>query len=594
MTPSARCQHCGVELSGTAASCPGCGRVLADSPTTDSLVGRLVAGKYRLLRRLGQGGMGVVYLAEHAGVGQKVAIKFLHPTFSADPEISRRFHNEARSYARVVHPHAIQLHDFGQDEQGGLFISMEYVEGSDLRRVLSQGPLPPREALDIVLQVADVLSAAHASGIVHRDLKPENIMLAREIRGWHAKVLDFGLAQLADGGGRLTTPGAVSGTPRYMAPEQVEGQPLDHRVDIYALGLVLFEALTGKSPFDSQSISELMRLQLSVPVPRLSQAAPHLAIDPSVDLAIQTATAKRREERFARMADFAQALSSALARLGPAPVTSSMPAEDESGPTLARIAPTPRSQASAPSPKNATRAWALAAALGVLVSAGAFWAWRSSATERAAADRHRREIDEAFVLRREPPPPANCREKSLELLKNLAAASRGDASALEAVRAHEGDSAEAAYLVSRAAFDKGAREGHVGSAALACSGFAAAENLAGNYALLHGALEEAEKRYQAALADAPGFLSPKSNLALLRFQQGRDEEAFALIRQVLAAQPDDPKAHFTLGMLHERMAATEARRGSSEAASREAEAANAAFCRALDLGDARARGRCRR
>jgi serine/threonine-protein kinase len=201
-----------------------------------------------------------VYFAEQLGIGHRVALKFLKSEFSTDAEIARRFLNEAKSYARVAHPNAVALHDFGQDDEGNLFIAMEYCEGVDLKKVIAeQGRLPLIEGIEVVLQVADVLANAHEKGVIHRDLKPENIMIRRGIRGIHAKVLDFGIARLMDAGTKLTVAGAIAGTPRYMSPEQVEGKEVDLRADIYSLGICLFEAITGHQPFDGTTITEILR-----------------------------------------------------------------------------------------------------------------------------------------------------------------------------------------------------------------------------------------------------------------------------------------------------------------------------------------------
>src|SRR3954469_735832 len=197
------CQGCGAEHSSWGGKCPQCGtsETIRLAPATDRMVDRVVKGKFKIIRKLGQGGMGAVYLAEQLGIGHRVALKFLKSEFSSDAEIARRFLNEAKSYARVAHPNAVALHDFGQDEEGNLFIAMEYCEGVDLKKVIAeQGRLPMIEAIEIVLQVADVLANAHEKGVIHRDLKPENIMIRRGIRGVHAKVLDFGIARLMDAG----------------------------------------------------------------------------------------------------------------------------------------------------------------------------------------------------------------------------------------------------------------------------------------------------------------------------------------------------------------------------------------------------------
>ncbi|NOJ77014.1 serine/threonine protein kinase [Myxococcus xanthus] len=311
------CQRCEAQHEKWDGACPACGGtdLLTVAPAVDRMLGRVVAGRFRILRRLGQGGMGSVYLAEQVGIGQQVAMKFLNSGLSMDPDVARRFLNEAKSYARVAHPNAVTLHDFGQDEEGSLYISMEYVEGDDLKSLLATcGRLALDEAVDIVLQVADVLAYAHARQVIHRDLKPENIMVRQGMRGRHVKVLDFGIARITDGATRLTIQGSVAGTPRYMSPEQAMGLDVDARADVYAVGIVLFELLTGQQPFDGSSVSEIMQKQVHQPMPRLAQVVADLQ-QPAVDAVIQKATAKRREERYATMEAFASDLVNALPTL---------------------------------------------------------------------------------------------------------------------------------------------------------------------------------------------------------------------------------------------------------------------------------------
>ena len=322
------CQRCEAQSESWNGACPACGstELLKLSPQTDRMLGRVIAGKYKILRRLGQGGMGSVYLAEQVGIGQQVALKFLNSNLSMDPDVARRFLNEAKSYARVAHPNAVTLHDFGQDEDGTLYICMEYVEGDDLKRLLANvGRLGVHEAADIIFQVADVLAFAHARQVVHRDLKPENVMVRQGMRGWHVKVLDFGIARVADGATRLTAQGAVAGTPRYMSPEQAMGQDVDARADIYAVGLVLFELLTGNQPFDGGSVAEIMQKQVHHPTPHLADVVPDLQY-PAIDNVIQKATAKKPVERYLSMQAFAAELSNALPTLtGRAPISGVTP-----------------------------------------------------------------------------------------------------------------------------------------------------------------------------------------------------------------------------------------------------------------------------
>ncbi|MCP3145227.1 serine/threonine-protein kinase [Pyxidicoccus xibeiensis] len=311
------CQRCEAQYETWGGACPACGGtdLLTLAAPVDRMVGRTIANRYRILRRLGQGGMGSVYLAEQVGIGQQVAMKFLNHGLSLDPDVARRFLNEAKSYARVAHPNAVTLHDFGQDDEGTLYISMEYVEGDDLKRVLAAtGRLPVHEAADIILQVADVLAYAHARQVIHRDLKPENVMVRQGMRGWHVKVLDFGIARITDGATRLTLQGAVAGTPRYMSPEQAMGLDVDARADIYAVGVVLFELLTGHQPFDGASVGEIMQKQVHHPMPHLKDVVADLDL-PGIDAVIQKATAKKRVERYATMEAFATDLNNALPTL---------------------------------------------------------------------------------------------------------------------------------------------------------------------------------------------------------------------------------------------------------------------------------------
>ncbi|MEN9800521.1 MAG: hypothetical protein RL653_4218 [Pseudomonadota bacterium] len=312
------CQGCGAEYADWTGTCPACGSTasLKVSRKEDQMLGRLVGGTYRVLKKLGQGGMGAVYLGENQRLDQKVALKFLNASLVNEPDIVRRFLNEAKTYGRLAHPNAVTVLDLLQEEDETLCIVMEYVEGSDLRRVLAErGRLTPAEAIDIALQAADVLQLAHSKGIVHRDLKPENIMVRPGLRGHFAKVLDFGIARLLhDNASRLTAQGAIAGTPRYMPPEQVEGRDVDARADIYALGIVVFEMLTGRVPFDGVSISEILHHQVSSAMPHLWEVESTLQLH-ALDDVLQRATRKLRVERYPSMQAFAQDLSNAVPTL---------------------------------------------------------------------------------------------------------------------------------------------------------------------------------------------------------------------------------------------------------------------------------------
>jgi eukaryotic-like serine/threonine-protein kinase len=286
---------------------------MGDAPRSSSRPSlQVVAGRYQLLRKIGNGGMGAVYLAKQIGVGNQVALKFLPAHLSDDPQLRKRFEREAALNLEVNHPGAAQLLDAGTDADGQLYLAFEYVEGDDLSTLLDrEGALSFDDAITLTCKVAEVLAFAHAKGVVHRDIKPENIRVRRDLAGLHVKVLDFGIARLMDGvGTQLTADGSVAGTPRYMAPEQISADAIDARTDIYALGLVLFEALSGREAFTRDSTSQLLWAQLNDPVPSLIEVQP-LRDYPALDAVIAQACAKSPEQRFANM----QALVAALRAL---------------------------------------------------------------------------------------------------------------------------------------------------------------------------------------------------------------------------------------------------------------------------------------
>jgi serine/threonine-protein kinase len=248
-------------------------------------------GGYRILDQLGRGGTSVVYRAEHVRLGRQAALKLLSPGFG-EADFSERFLRESRLAASLDHPSIVPVYDAGEDD-GLLYIAMAYVEGTDLKRLIaSDGPLPLRRALAIVGQIASALDAAHARGLVHRDVKPANILLGPDDRAY---LSDFGaVKELASGG--LTRTGSFVGTIEYCAPEQIEGGPVDARTDVYALGCVLWECLTGKPPFERATEVAVLNAHLHDQPPKLSRVAPDL---PSgLEPVIERALAKQPLQRF--------------------------------------------------------------------------------------------------------------------------------------------------------------------------------------------------------------------------------------------------------------------------------------------------------
>ena len=281
------------------------------------LIGQAIDnGRYIIERLIGQGGMGQVYEARQVSMGRQVAIKILHMNLTNNEELISRFETEALSISRLNHPNIITIYDYGRTEDGMLFMVMELLQGATLDRVIrrEQGVTQPR-GLTLMRQVANAVSEAHRLGVVHRDLKPENIYL-HGIPGQpeRAKVLDFGIAKIIHGEagpmgkGTNTAAGSVFGTPQYMSPEQVHGEVIDHRSDIYSLGIILFELLAGKTPYHSSSPVGAMLAHISEPLPELSDINPYLSVDDDVRELIIAATAKDRGDRLQSVAEFLERL----------------------------------------------------------------------------------------------------------------------------------------------------------------------------------------------------------------------------------------------------------------------------------------------
>ncbi|HEY2745731.1 MAG TPA: serine/threonine-protein kinase [Polyangia bacterium] len=264
------------------------------------MLGRTV-GNYVVERKIGEGGMGAVYLARHPRIGKEVAVKVLLPAMSRDPELVQRFFVEAKAAAEIKDAHIVDVLDFGELDDGSSYIVMEWLEGRSLAELLgAETRLPLSRAQKIARGIGRALSAAHARGIVHRDLKPDNIFLVRHDDDHDfVKVLDFGIAKLMDGTDVKTRAGAILGTPYYMSPEQCQGRSVDTRADVYSLGVILYQMVTGRLPFEGQSLGELLMAHLSRAPPRPRTFEPSLP--PAAEEALLQALAKDPEERFARV-----------------------------------------------------------------------------------------------------------------------------------------------------------------------------------------------------------------------------------------------------------------------------------------------------
>src|SRR6187402_2723855 len=312
------CAQCGNALRENDRFCAACGAVAGTSGAAkDPLVGRTIGGSYVILDLVGIGGMGRVYRAEQRMLGRTVAVKVIHPHLLGDESASARFIAEARAASRLNHPHSVGVIDFGKTDDGQLYLVMEFLRGRDLARVAyEEGPLPIRRILDVMRQALAALAEAHHIGIVHRDLKPENIILEPlRAGGDFVKVVDFGLAKLrADAQSpSVTSPGIVCGTPDYMAPEQGRGDPIDGRSDLYAMGVILFQLLTGRLPFEADSPTQVVMMHMTIPVPDPRQVAPERSIPEPLVQVVNKALAKDAKKRYQDAIEFADALKSALA-----------------------------------------------------------------------------------------------------------------------------------------------------------------------------------------------------------------------------------------------------------------------------------------
>ena len=304
------CTTCRARFRGTPARCPFDGTELIELP--DPLIGQQVAGRYVVQEKIGVGGMGSVYRASDEPRSRDVALKFLAPELCVDSTNRKRFLREAKAANRIDHEHIIDITDYGQTDDGLVYLVMEYLDGEGLNEPISRGRFPIRRALQISLQVAEALARAHELGVIHRDIKPDNIFLLRGFDGDYVKLLDFGLAKMK-GELRLTATGTVFGTPEYMAPEQARGAPTTPSVDLYATGCVLFEMLTGRLPFRGNT-PDLILKHMREPAPTASSVARGIPAD--VDDLVLRLLAKEPEGRPATSYALASELTALLKRHG--------------------------------------------------------------------------------------------------------------------------------------------------------------------------------------------------------------------------------------------------------------------------------------
>jgi serine/threonine-protein kinase len=290
------------------------------------VVGTVLDGRFRLDAQLGQGGIGVVYRAQHVRSGRVLAIKVLLPEWAQAGDMAARFEREARAAGFLKHPNIVEVIALGCVPDGPLYLVMELVEGESVGDALADGNFAPARALAVARQALEGLGFAHQHGFIHRDLKPDNLMLvgrAAEHPGL-VKILDFGLVKLVGaaaaelGADKLTATGVVFGTPAYMAPEQVLGRPVDHRADLYAMGLILFEMMCGRPPFQADESAQVMRMHAAAPRPTLVDGGlPVHQVTPALEAVVARAITRRAEDRFASASEMIAAIDEAARSVSP-------------------------------------------------------------------------------------------------------------------------------------------------------------------------------------------------------------------------------------------------------------------------------------
>ena len=315
------CTQCGAATPDDARFCPRCGAPVIAPSTSDSMIGKVILDRYKLIEKIGQGGSGAIYRGEHTTLKKKVAVKLLHSQLSSDDTALERFRREATTVASIENEHILQVLDYGRSDDGRLFFAMEFLEGETLTKVIErERQLPVERSIDILAQICEALIEAHELGYVHRDLRPRNVFLvSKRGRADFVKLLDFGLSKLIspDGEAKQTAMGMTFGDPRYMSPEQARGETLDRRSDIYSLGAIAFEMLTGSPPYQGSGTFEILQQHLDAPVPKVRDR--RADVPAWLDTAVQKALAKKIGGRFETVAKLLDALRTEPAREAPKP-----------------------------------------------------------------------------------------------------------------------------------------------------------------------------------------------------------------------------------------------------------------------------------
>ncbi|MCO4099574.1 serine/threonine-protein kinase [Gemmatimonas sp.] len=319
MSTTKVCPQCGDEYDEAVGFCSKDGTPLVEK-ADGGLIGKMVGGRYLVIQQLGEGGMGQVFLAEHVRMKRKSAIKIMRAALVHEPEALQRFTREAENASKISHPNVASIFDFGETDEGLVYLAMEFIEGESLSALLKREiAMHPVVGADIIAQCADALAAAHELGILHRDIKPDNIMISQRPDGtFVVKLVDFGIARTMERGTQqVTRAGFAVGTPEYMSPEQLSGDVLDARSDQYSLALVAFIALTGHEAFANSSSKESLIARLTSPPRRLDEVRDDLDWPNSIQSVFDKSLAPDPNDRFASIAEFGIALANAVEEMTP-------------------------------------------------------------------------------------------------------------------------------------------------------------------------------------------------------------------------------------------------------------------------------------
>ena len=309
------CPTCQLRYPDSAVFCPVDGAVLRADLAAESLLGTIVAERYLVTEKLGEGGMGTVYRGQHVKLPREAAIKVMHASLMRDPEAIARFGREAAAASRLSHDAVARVYDHGETADGLVYLAMEFVEGRTLKQVLrDDGALPLERAAALLLQVAAGLDAAHRAGIVHRDLKPDNVLVTRDAAGREqVKLVDFGIAKAVGAGERsLTRTGFVVGTPEYMSPEQLVGEAVDARSDVYALAVLAYQLVSGHMPFDASTPDRGLMARLTTAPRPLSVVRPDVAWPQAVQVVLDRGLHRDRAHRTPSALEFARTFNVAV------------------------------------------------------------------------------------------------------------------------------------------------------------------------------------------------------------------------------------------------------------------------------------------